>query len=1548
LGRGLVQCFLNASTNVIVYEGLATGSIPTTGLLSGASVRRTVQFTWPISASSAGNFIFRIVVDSANQVAEVDSLAQAESNNQIEFTRQSGPDLQVVNVRVQNPETVHAGGLVTVIWQDINTGQTYVPAAYQDRIVVHNVATGQVLLDTSVPFAPSGNLAQWLPTGGIQNRVFTFKLADGIKAVGDIQITVTADQSSTNAGVLFETNLTNDAEANNSASVAFNSTAGVYADLAATAVTIASASVSGRNINIGWSITNQGGTATSSQWNDRIILSRDNVIGNADDITLGTVRHAGAIQPGGSYSQNGVFLLPTLADGNYYIGVQADSGAEVVEPDTRADNFSAPHQITLTAPITDLKVDSVKAPANTNSGDEIIVNWVVRNVGNAITDSSAWSDRIVFSRSPITGIDETTTSATVLHFGAVESNGSYSGQARVVVPRDFVGDYYIRVYTNANNGLNENGSLTNNSAATSTPLTVALSPAADLRVTTVIGSANVLPGNMATVSYTSTNAGSTKAIGPWRDRVYLDTGVSGLIEVATSWVTADLAASSSVQRSVTFLVPDNMPEGTWRWVVKTDTDNAVYERDFENNNQTQSSDSVFISRADFVVTQIAGPSLVTSGNTINIQWQVTNNGNTALGNWFDQIYLSQNGNAMLIKEVAHSGPLSLGESYNASTELDIPLGFSGPYQIVVVTNNRGANYSANPNSSVRENNLANNTAIGNTVHVTLDAYADLSVSNVSAPLRTIADPATLNVTYTVNNIGTGAGRTSKWTDQIIFSQDDILGNSDDFNAAQYVHQSILEAGQSYTNTVAVQLPGYTSGRYTLFVVSDSQNQVFENGNESNNSASAIGKIDIMPIAYADLQVESVTAQALSGVPSSGQSLKISWTVANRGIGITDAATWSDSIWLSRNADGSDIVTQLGLTSHLGQLAVDDAYSRTYNVALPEGIEGTHYINVRTGGPYEFVYTNNNTGHSIGLPITLSRSPDLIVESIELPAAALEGALIDISWTVLNQGQAAASGVWVDTVVLVPTNGSAAITVGTFSYDRGNLEAGIRYTRTEQVRLPSKIEGQYRIKVITNANLGVGGAQIYEHSAARINNTTISTGVTDVSLNDRPDLRVSALLAPERVIAGGSAAVKYSISNQGPKATSGRWVDSVYLSLDGNYSGDDLLVGRFDSGAALAPTESYSNESALVSIPIRYRGDAYLIVVADGNNNIDEYPNEANNVRAVKFYVEPIPFADLVTSDVVAPDQAVHGSSISVNYKVTNKGSNTTRGESAATNSWTDSVWLTVDKTRPNPGKGDILLGTVTHSGNLAVGADYLGSAQVGIPDGVRSGKYFITVWSDSYDAILEDTLASNLNPDDPNQFDNNNYKARAIDVLGIAPPDLTVTDVQAQAQANAGDAFTFSYSVQNRGDLFESAWEDSVYITNATTYEASTQIWYVGSYKQQRSLANGEKYTVNQTVTLPPSVTGRYVVVKTDTYYSQYYTNGVVGEISEVNNTKTASTLINPAPADLRVSNVVTLPENYSGEETTIAWTVVNDGAAVWGGYARMDRFCLLQSGSSF
>ena len=89
------------------------------------------------------------------------------------------------------------------------------------------------------------------------------------------------------------------------------------------------------------------------------------------------------------------------------------------------------------------------------------------------------------------------------------------------------------------------------------------------------------------------------------------------------------------------------------------------------------------------------------------------------------------------------------------------------------------------------------------------------------------------------------------------------------------------------------------------------------------------------------------------------------------------------------------------------------------------------------------------------------------------------------------------------------------------------------------------------------------------------------------------------------------------------------------------------------------------------------------------------PHGNNNTFVQPIYINPEPPADLVTSDVAAPDQAFDGTTITVTYQVSNLGLGATDVPS-----WTDTIWLTTDKTRPNTTKGDVLLATIPHTGLL--------------------------------------------------------------------------------------------------------------------------------------------------------------------------------------------------------------------------------------------------------
>jgi len=189
--------------------------------------------------------------------------------------------------------------------------------------------------------------------------------------------------------------------------------------------------------------------------------------------------------------------------------------------------------------------------------------------------------------------------------------------------------------------------------------------------------------------------------------------------------------------------------------------------------------------------------------------------------------------------------------------------------------------------------------------------------------------------------------------------------------------------------------------------------VFENGSETNNTAAAPNVFDVMPIPYADLQVTNVSAPA-SG--QSGGALHVQWTVENRGIGPTDRAQWTDYLTLSTHADGSSPVASYSF-DHIGVLAKDGSYARAADIAVPNGISGTYYVTVRTGGVFEFIHDDNNTAASGPVAITLAPSPTWWSPTSVAPASAYEGDSIDLSWTGEKPGDATAAGGWTDVVFL---------------------------------------------------------------------------------------------------------------------------------------------------------------------------------------------------------------------------------------------------------------------------------------------------------------------------------------------------------------------------------------------------------------------------------------------------------------------------------------------------------------------------------------------------
>lgn len=273
----------------------------------------------------------------------------------------------------------------------------------------------------------------------------------------------------------------------------------------------------------------------------------------------------------------------------------------------------------------------------------------------------------------------------------------------------------------------------------------------------------------------------------------------------------------------------------------------------------------------------------------------------------------------------------------------------------------------------------------------------------------------------------------------------------------------------------------------------------------------------------------------------------------------------------------------------------------------------------------------------------------------------------------------------------------------------------------------------------------------------------------------------------------------------------------------------------------------------------------------------------------------------------------------------------------------------------------MLLATLPHTGLLGNDPSIISpptgydvTTQVTLPKHI-SGQYYITAWTDAFDVVHKSTQSGNVNPDDPNQLNNDNYRARPITVLLTPPPDLVVTAVTPQATAVGGDAFTVQWTVQNKGTspTEDGILFDQVYLSDKPTFvppNSGQNIgnqWYLGTVEHDGALASNGSYTAQHTFQLSPEIAGKYVIVVTNT--GGVVINPNLNPLLDItvgsqipptwegpctgNNTAVGDThVVALPPADLKVASVSAPSLNYSGEGTTVIWTVKNDGGATWAG----------------
>ncbi len=420
----------------------------------------------------------------------------------------------------------------------------------------------------------------------------------------------------------------------------------------------------------------------------------------------------------------------------------------------------------------------------------------------------------------------------------------------------------------------------------------------------------------------------------------------------------------------------------------------------------------------------------------------------------------------------------------------------------------------------------------------------------------------------------------------------------------------------------------------------------------------------------------------------------------------------------------------------------------------------------------------------------------------------------------------------------------------------------------------------------------------------------------VSLSPSPDLQVTSVAtgAEGPVVAGSAAIMTWTVANLGEGAAAASWSDALYLSASATWPGSGVYLGSFGRPWPLPAGGSYTQDRSVVLPASLAAGVYYIYARADVSNAIYEHNSESNNITrslAQLTVTRPpdAPKADLEIGSLTGPATGDSGTVLSVGWTVTNAGAGAT-----SASSWLDRIYLSADASL-NPAS-DITLGSASRSGFLAVGASYVRTLDVTLPNGI-SGEYYLFFRADVNQA-----------GNDSNWLNNTGYLATPIAVTLSPSPDLVPAAVNPTTSGIASQPVEVSWSVTNGGaGAAAGSWYDAVYWSiDASLGAGDTQL---ASRAHIGGLASGSVYNQSETLTLPSSTAGQYyLLVKADSrgavYEHEAEANNVIAWPIEVTV---------PQPSDLIVTGVTVPSTAVPGEIVSIGWTLQNQGDSAASGY---------------
>jgi subtilase family serine protease len=359
------------STDTLLTEQARGSQTP---LAAGASYNLAKNIDIPLKGAGSRYLLF--VADGRNTQVET---------NETDNVYALPIELKAPNLTLTapvSPATAYLGESIELGWTVGNRGEVAALGNWSDTVYISD---DRYLGEKDV-YLTSRHRSSALAAGSEYS--ITQNITIPRTEIGDRYLLFLADSSNTQG----ESN-----ENDNVIAVPFKLTA-KDVDLVVSNISAPLESFAGQEVEIAWTVTNNGSDDAKGSWTDQIYLASDPENPTTYK-SYGSFNFTGTVAAGKSLERRQKITLPQTLQGKFSVVVKTDTADSLIEYGHEDNNSTIKEELftSILPTFPNLQVTNVTAPTTAFSSQKTLVEWTVANTGNGATSAPIWYDTVWLS-----------------------------------------------------------------------------------------------------------------------------------------------------------------------------------------------------------------------------------------------------------------------------------------------------------------------------------------------------------------------------------------------------------------------------------------------------------------------------------------------------------------------------------------------------------------------------------------------------------------------------------------------------------------------------------------------------------------------------------------------------------------------------------------------------------------------------------------------------------------------------------------------------------------------------------------------------------------------------------------------------------------------------------------------------------------------------------------------------------------------------------------------------------------------------------------------